>query len=250
MNLLDQLNKFIAQYVNQGNVGDTPQNKGQCVGLIEVWIDQLNGPHDWGNAKDLLANADTSFFDVVYNDPNDVNQIPVPGDIMVWGPSWGGGDGHTGVLVTATKASTVFTCFEQNNPAGHVCWIVTHNTYTGILGWLHPKITAAPVDTCPQDRDTNWNMNIEIFAALGVALDPNDKSGSVKRAVSTIQNLQYQVSHTPTPPSPVPPTVQTDYKPYLVNIKGVVNGKPPWWDSALHDTRIDQIKAQIIKSGV
>ena len=60
MDITSKLQSFIAQYTGIANVGDTPQNKGQCVGLIEVWLDLFNLNHIWGNAADLLSNADPS----------------------------------------------------------------------------------------------------------------------------------------------------------------------------------------------
>ncbi len=139
------LQDFITKYTNIPNVGDTDINKGQCVGLIEVWTDNLGLPHTWGNAKDLLANADTTKFQVIKNDPNNTNQFPVPGDVMTWDSTWGNGNGHTGVIVTANGNN--FDCFEQNNPTGHTPIINHHNNYSGVLGWLHPLITIPTTST-------------------------------------------------------------------------------------------------------
>jgi hypothetical protein len=134
---MSSLDAFIAQYFNKPDVGDTDGNKGQCVGLIECWIDALGLPHIWGNAKDLLTAADTTKFDVIHNDPKNLNQFPAPGDIMVWDATWGAGNGHTGVIVIADGHS--FACFEQNFPTGHKPQIHTHDDYKGVLGWLRPK---------------------------------------------------------------------------------------------------------------
>ncbi|SRR5258706_12088506 len=125
---------FIQKYYRVPKVGDNPQNIGQCVGLIEVFTDSLNLPHTYGNAKDLLANADPNAFDVIHNLPTN---FPVAGDIMVWGSQWGGGYGHTGVIVCANVNN--FACFEQNNPTGSSPLINNHPNYSGVLGWLHPK---------------------------------------------------------------------------------------------------------------
>jgi hypothetical protein len=131
-----KLQQFINTYTGI-LCGDTPENKGECVGLSELWMDDLglNTPHEYGNARDLLANANTNNFDIIYNTPTG---FPLPGDIMVWGTSWGGGYGHTGVIVTADINQ--FTCFEQNNPTGHAPQINGHTNYNGVLGWLHPKV--------------------------------------------------------------------------------------------------------------
>ena len=143
----DKLNQFINTWTGI-LCGDTTLNTGQCTGLSEVWMDNLNlnTPHEYGNACDLLTNANTNNFDVIYNTPSG---FPLPGDIMVWGTSWGGGYGHTGVIVTADVNS--FTCFEQNNPTGHAPQINGHSNYNGVLGWLHshwiaPIITPPPLE--------------------------------------------------------------------------------------------------------
>lgn len=117
--------------------GNTPQNMGECVGLVSLWMDNLNIPHEWGNAKDLLANANTQFVDVIYNDPKNLNQYPTQGDIMVFNATWGNGMGHTGIVDEATGKD--FILFEQNNPAGNPPELIGHKSYSGVLGWLHPK---------------------------------------------------------------------------------------------------------------
>ena len=121
---------FIQQYLDQPNVGDTPENKGQCVGLIEVWLDQNKRPHIWGNAKDLLDNADPHVYRIIKNSPTN---FPQAGDVIVWGATWGGGRGHTAVVVAATV--NVVASFEANNPEGHNPQILMHD-YSGVLGWI------------------------------------------------------------------------------------------------------------------
>lgn len=156
MSYQDLLN-FIQEYYGI-LCGDTPANFGQCVGLIEIWLDKLglNTPHLYGNAKDLLNNADTSKFDVIHNDINNPNQFPLPGDIFVYGDTWGGGDGHTGVILIADGKSVIL--FEQNNPGIPV---LKRETYKGCLGWLHPKNFKNPQqieDELRTARDTNWDL--------------------------------------------------------------------------------------------
>lgn len=150
----DLLN-FIQQYYGV-LCGDTSINYGQCVGLIEVWLDRLglNNPHLYGNAKDLLNNADSSKFDIIKNDITNPNQFPLPGDILVYDKTWGGGYGHTGVVLVADGKSIIL--FEQNNPSVPV---IKRETYKGLLGWLHPKIQSDQeiIDQLRQERDDNWN---------------------------------------------------------------------------------------------
>jgi surface antigen len=121
---------FITAYLGQSNVGDTAANQGQCVGLVEKWLDANGKPHIWGNAKDLLANADRTSFTVVKNTPTNV---PPMGAIICWDASWGDGDGHTAVVVAANVNR--LAVFEQNDPEGAPCVVSTHS-YAGIAGWI------------------------------------------------------------------------------------------------------------------
>jgi surface antigen len=122
---------FIGKYLAVPNVGDTPGNAGQCVGLIEKWLDANARPHIWGNAKDLLDQGQTiAGYKVVKNLP--LNAPPV-GAIVVWDGTWGNGNGHTAVVVAANRNR--LAVFEQNNPAGAAPTVSTHD-YAGILGWI------------------------------------------------------------------------------------------------------------------
>ncbi|SRR6266436_1013069 len=129
---------FVNKYFGVANTGNTPQNKGQCVGLVSVYMDSLGIAHEWGNAKDLLENADLNKFEVIYNDPDNYDQYPKPGNIMVLGKTWGNGFGHTGVVLRANGYS--FSLFDQNNPAGHTPTITNFPNYAGVSGWLNPKV--------------------------------------------------------------------------------------------------------------
>lgn len=134
MNLQD----FITKYTNQSGVGDTPENTGQCVGLIEVYTDSLGLSHTWGNADQLMANADPKVFDIIQNTPTGV---PQPGDIVCWSGDFNAGVGHTGIFVSGD--ANLFECFEQNDPIGSTPHIRQYN-YSFVQGWLHPH---APTDT-------------------------------------------------------------------------------------------------------
>lgn len=129
-----RLAAFVKHYQGQAGVGDTPENRGQCVGLVEQWIDANGLPHVWGNAEDLLRYAPLASYQVVNNLPTN---YPAPGDIVVWGESWGGGYGHTGVCIKA--AVMELTVFQQNDPEGSTPHAKVY-TYSGVLGWLHPLV--------------------------------------------------------------------------------------------------------------
>lgn len=136
-------------------VGNTPENKGQCVGLISVWMDILGVAHEWGDAKDLLNNADKNVFDVILNTPDGVPQV---GDVIVWRGAFNGGAGHTGVA-TGTGDTKTFEVFEQNDPLGSNCHLKTYK-YSFVDGWLHFKQidTQSIIDELRTARDNNWNL--------------------------------------------------------------------------------------------
>jgi hypothetical protein len=102
---------FISQYLGKANTGDTGPNKGQCVGLIEVWLDANGKPHIPGNAVDLLANADPKVYKRTNNIPTNA---PPPGAVVCW---------------------AALVVFEQNDPTGSPPMVATHN-YNGVAGWL------------------------------------------------------------------------------------------------------------------
>lgn len=134
--LPSHLAEFLRAYNGKTGVGNTAINRGQCVGLVAVWCDFLGMPHVWGNAKDLLLDAPVPPYVVVLNTPTN---YPQPGDIVVWGDSWGGGYGHTAIAVTA--AVMEFTAFEQNDPEHSAAHLKLYG-YAGVRGWLRVKVMA------------------------------------------------------------------------------------------------------------
>ena len=131
--MLEKLIAFIAQYLGAKGTGTTLQNKAQCVGLVERWLAVLGKGPVWGNAVDLMANADSKLFTVVHNSPDN---YPPAGAIVCWGASFGGGYGHTAVVIAAT--AHWLAVFEQNNPVGSPPLVATRQ-YTGVQGWLIAK---------------------------------------------------------------------------------------------------------------
>lgn len=158
---MQTLQEFITANTGKANVGDTQQNIGQCVGLIEVWTDNLGLPHTWGNAIDLLANADTNSFIVVLNHLGDTSQFPPDGAIVVLGKPYGllaDGTyaGHTGISVNSD--GNTLRLFEANDPDGSAPHMKDY-AYDSCIGWLIPKITIPttpstdPLQACLQQHD-------------------------------------------------------------------------------------------------
>lgn len=124
------LASFIGRYLCVPNSGTSPANKGQCVGLIELWLYANSQPPIWANAVDILSHADPHHFIVT---PNSPANFPPPGSIVCWDKSWGNGFGHTAVVVAANAMH--LAVFEQNDPTGAAPLVATHG-YQGVQGWL------------------------------------------------------------------------------------------------------------------
>lgn len=142
MNITD----YVTQYTGK-ITGNTPENTGQCTGLVMVWLALNGNPHIWGDAKDLITNADRNVYSVVLNS---AKAFPPPGAVMVWDGTWGNGSGHTGAVVTAD--TNQFVCFEQNNPTGSKPKLITHTNWNGVIGWIIPK-NSLVVNTSPTLSD-------------------------------------------------------------------------------------------------
>lgn len=124
------LSMFIRAYLGAQNTGDTPGNMGQCVGLVEKWLDANAKPRIPGNAKDLIANAPHADYKATVNLPDN---YPPPGAIVCWNASWGGGYGHCAIVVASNAMH--LAVFEQNNPEGAAPVVATHG-YDGVTGWI------------------------------------------------------------------------------------------------------------------
>lgn len=108
-------------------------------------------------------------------------------------------------------------------------------------------------DTCPQERDKNWTCFVTVLQALSVWANPNDKDGSVQNSINavkgyqdhvqtlqnTIQTQNGQISNLQGTIKQLNDTITnlkntqvsipvTDYKPYLLQIKEVLNGLSKW----------------------
>ena len=253
-----------------------PSNAFQCMDWAFQFCDELGIPREtirhlyafqsWTIPNDLTL----QYFDYI---PNTPNGIPVLGDVLVFST----GVGPAGHIAVVQKADiNNVTSMDQNWNGHSYCEYIQH-PYDNILGWLRPYVLHPVVaPDCSVERkeaDTNWNMSIQVFSALGIDLNPLDKQGSVDRALVKIKDLQdhYTASQPiPTPPpvepGPVPPESPpvpapmpgTDYKPYLNRMKvgfygnsvGIGKWKTPWWASHLVDPRIREVKKIIAESGV
>ncbi len=130
------LQEFIDKYKGKKDIGNTPQNKGECVGLVMVYLADKGLPHIWGNAKDIFYNASPLYFEKIVNS---LTAYPEAGDIVVWNENVGGGFGHT-AIATGKNNGDAFEVLEQNNPTGVGVRLHTYRNYANVIGWLKPKL--------------------------------------------------------------------------------------------------------------
>ena len=178
---MDKLfDEFLGIYLNKSNVGNTPENKGQCTGLVNVWANYLKLPHLWGNAKDIPLYADLNKYQRVVNTPTG---IPPKGAILIWTGNYNPyyikgvrrtGFGHTAIVQSA-NVNTI-TVFSQNDPLGSKCIIKKYPNYNHVYGWLIPKIAAQP-----KGDDVILNEIKAIYDGVGTPKEKVDKIFALKR---------------------------------------------------------------------
>lgn len=126
-------------YLGKTFIGTNSSDKGQCVGLFNKVVQDVTGVlypiQGAENAKSILTanNTRKDLMVQVKNDPTNPNQLPSIGDWVIWGGTWGNGDGHIGCIETVSSIG--FTSIEQNFFANKVTR-QEHN-YSGVIGWVH-----------------------------------------------------------------------------------------------------------------
>lgn len=204
---MDQLQQFINQFNGQKGVGDTKENKGQCVGVIEEWLDDtLHLSHVWGDAMDLLRNADPNVYTAVYNS---ATGVPPRGAVLVFKKEFNGTVGHTGIV---TKADVkTFELFEQNNPTGAGCRLHTYPNYAYVLGWIIPKTQASntvQLDSKKFEELVSKSSKYDEFVKLGLT-DPS----SVKKQLDDLSKR----------PESCPPAANPRHEQALAQIQAIIN---------------------------
>lgn len=149
--------------------------RGQCVQPISFYVTQVWGkPTIWCDYAYQWF-TDGQFSDQytrVINNPDDQNQLPPIGAVIVWGsnsPGSGGG-GHIAIVLSA--GYTTFVSLDSNW-GGKTLHRVTHN-YDYIIGWLVPK-NAEPEATINQGVEmiANTDQGIKIYKMLRPNSDPS-----------------------------------------------------------------------------
>lgn len=113
---------------------------GECVALVAEFEAECNRPIVWGNAIDWANNPIMlSAYTWIVNNPNDYNQVPTRGDIVVWNGALPGSGGYGHIaLFDEVLGPGSFQSFDQNW-GGVTAHFQQHN-WSYVLGWFTPKV--------------------------------------------------------------------------------------------------------------
>jgi len=134
---------FLNKWMGQGIDWDG-QYGNQCVDEIAQYCVEAGKTLCYANAKDWANNpAMYPDFDWTDNNPNDFNQIPNRGDIIVWSGDLpgSGGYGHIAIWDMVTSPG-LFNSLDQNW-GGQYVHFQNHN-WNWVLGWWTPKAKPVP----------------------------------------------------------------------------------------------------------
>jgi hypothetical protein len=157
---------FKTRYLGQSMVGDNSANKGQCVGLFEVYNDAQGIPHVYGDAKDIYASAPDQYYDKL---PADASIQK--GDVFICGKPWGwdpnmivpgqstkgGYHGHIGFVDQPMQGQS-FLGFEQNGVLAtpNKVQLVFHQQRNGFLGFL--RLKEEEMQVYDEQARVDWNL--------------------------------------------------------------------------------------------
>jgi hypothetical protein len=200
------LAQFVAQWSGKwvtapGGIG------GQCVDLANEYGLQVYGfPHEWKNAIDWFG-FDSAHWAWVTNNPNDANQFPEPGDVVVWGPNAHVGTGPFGHIdIFLDGSGYQFHGFDQNWPVGSAAHVQWHD-YQGVIGWAKPVVPAPPAPP-PAPPPPAPPVPPEPVPAPVPA--PTPVPEPVPTPPSPPQPLPEPTPAPVPPPLPAPPVIQPD----------------------------------------
>lgn len=116
-----------------------------CVWLWGSWVDTIRP----GNANQCFDNANPVYFEKIRNDPNDPNQVPQYGDIVMSAGDWLNEFGHIWLNVFATPG---YMSVLQQNVGGYANTptqggiLFYDQLGTGpVIGWLRPRLQSASI---------------------------------------------------------------------------------------------------------
>ena len=141
-----------------------------CVDIAKAYALNLYGNFTtiigYGNAVDLWGKISETYFTKIANNPADPNQLPLQGDIMVFGATpkvgytnqYNNPYGHIGVCDAVNGSG--YTLLQQASGTGNKPWLQYQPwNFRPCLGWYRPKAVSNPtpqggVDIMNQEAGT------------------------------------------------------------------------------------------------
>lgn len=146
-------NTVLGQKITQV-AGETNPYGVQCVTLVWDYVHilfptiLLKNSISLGNADTVFANSNPVLFAKVINDHNNVNQLPIQGDIVIFDKTpikgytntFSNPNGHIGICESSSSGG--YSLLQQNAPnEGQNINIAEYSwKYRPCIGWLRPKI--------------------------------------------------------------------------------------------------------------
>lgn len=145
----------------------------QCVDVPKSWVNVLFPQAKWqvalgfGNAKDMFNNANPQYFDKIRNDHNNPAQRPIQGDIAVFAAQdkyqrqkgyfskFDNPFGHVGI-VDGTNDAGLYLVQQDGSVSNSKTFVGFREwRYTELIGWLRPRVQAAPPTPPPAVQSVN-----------------------------------------------------------------------------------------------
>lgn len=146
--------QFVAHWTNQkcdydGYFG------GQCVDLADFYMRDVWGipPFFVTGAVDLFGHR-PDLIEWIANNPHDANQVPLPGDMIIWHLDrlvGTGINGHVDIFLSGRAGLDAFTGFDENWPIGSKPHPQAH-TYEGVRGWGKRRHAVPPPVPAPAPK--------------------------------------------------------------------------------------------------
>lgn len=151
----------------------------QCVDEALSWGMAVFPGHSWSelfppvnSAKDMYEHYNPAFWDRVENDHNDPNQVPPQGAVAIFAASPEAGytstfeneDGHCGVVDHADGQYIYLMQQDAGLNGGASMLRARAWRYTRLIGWLIPKVGAAPTPAPAPSEDPRIGKTLFLHA--------------------------------------------------------------------------------------
>ena len=127
----------------------------QCADYFNYYFQYISGgvsPYSvfgyYEGAKDLWVQTD--YFDLI---PDSDTLFPLPGDVFIYGASWGGGYGHVDMCIVSDANGSTYSGQNENGNPYNTCVTEGYRTWGqqwGLTGVMRPRFSVeAPAPEVP-----------------------------------------------------------------------------------------------------